>query len=121
MRREKNLAGASVCPASTSTMSKSGRLARLLCVMAICLFASVAHAQTYYVNQSGSDSNPGTADAPFRTINGALSIFGTSPGAAQARLWRLPPAPTTKVFSSIFRAGFLGISRSLCARGQVTS
>src|SRR5690348_5994343 len=46
-----------------------------------CLTASIAHAQTYYVSPSGEGSNPGTAAAPFRTINRALSVIGTIPGA----------------------------------------
>ena len=120
MRREKNSAAALVCAASADRIMKLGRLARLLCVMAICLFASLAHAQTYYVSQNGSDSNPGTADAAFRTINGALSFIGTAPARAQARLWRLPVALTMKVFTSIFLLGFLGISFHVtCATGDV--
>ena len=80
MQREKNSAGVLVCAASAETINKAGCVGRLLWAMAICLFASLAHADTYYVNQSGSDSNAGTANAPFRTISQALSFIGTAPG-----------------------------------------
>ena len=88
MRREKNSAGAWVCPASADTIDKSkiGFAGRLLWVIAICLFASLAHAETYYVNPNGSDSNPGTAAAPFRTINRALGFIGTAPGAGAGQV-----------------------------------
>ena len=37
--------------------------------------ARLTSAVKYYVSSSGSDSNAGTQDAPFKTINHALEIL----------------------------------------------
>jgi len=79
MRSEKS-AGGMDCPAPENRLKRQ-IFSRWFWVIIFCLTASVAHAQTYYVSPSGEDSNPGTEAAPFRTINRALSVIGTIPGA----------------------------------------
>lgn len=41
----------------------------------LTLFASAAGAATFYVDDAGSDSNPGTLAAPFRTITRGLTFI----------------------------------------------
>lgn len=51
----------------------------LLVIAAVLLMQNVSAATqaTYYVSPSGSDSNPGTLDAPFRTIEKARDVVRT--------------------------------------------
>jgi hypothetical protein len=46
---------------------------RLLTLAAVMLIASAAMANTYYVDDTGSDSNPGSISQPFRTIEHAAN------------------------------------------------
>ncbi len=82
MRRETNFVVAACHTTKLRLIIKNAlELRRLLLVFVLCLAPSLAQAVTYYVSPNGSDSNRGTADAPFRTINAALHIIGTAPGA----------------------------------------
>ena len=112
MRREKNSACVLVCLRPADTIRKARCLGRLLWVMTIFLLAAVAHAEAYYVNPSGSDSNPGTAAAPFRTINRALAFIGTAPGAGAGQVVVVARGTDNKALCSIFRAGLPGLSLS---------
>jgi hypothetical protein len=47
---------------------KAGCRFSLLATFALILLPTSAHAATYYVSTNGSDSNPGTQAAPFKTI-----------------------------------------------------
>ncbi|MBV8894512.1 MAG: DUF1565 domain-containing protein, partial [Acidobacteria bacterium] len=40
----------------------------------ILLFAVIANATTYYVSNSGRDTNPGTIASPFLTISHAAAV-----------------------------------------------
>src|SRR5689334_21091614 len=80
MRRENNSPAGVDCPARENHVKRK-ILSRWGWMMVFCLTASLPHAQTYYVSPSGEDSNPATAAAPFGTINRALSVIGTVPGA----------------------------------------
>ena len=51
-----------------------GAIGSLLPILAILGGAALAHSP-YYVATTGSDTNPGTASAPFRTIQKAASIM----------------------------------------------
>jgi chitodextrinase len=51
----------------------------LVVVAAFALHASVAQAATYYVSPSGSDSNPGTLSAPWKTV-GRVNNASLAPG-----------------------------------------
>jgi len=51
----------------------------VLLTILLTFFASAAGAATYYVDDSGSNSNPGTLASPFRTITYGLT-FLTNPG-----------------------------------------
>lgn len=58
--------------------NKAGRWCLLLLIVALCAVGEAGHAsalaaRTYYVSTTGSDSNPGTSAAPFRTITYAYS------------------------------------------------
>jgi hypothetical protein len=44
-------------------------------ILALCLCASAAGAATYYVDDAGSNSNPGTISQPFRTITYGLTFI----------------------------------------------
>ncbi|HEY0156150.1 MAG TPA: right-handed parallel beta-helix repeat-containing protein [Thermoanaerobaculia bacterium] len=48
---------------------------RILLLLTLTLFASAAGAATYYVDDSGSNSNPGTLASPFRTITYGLTFI----------------------------------------------
>jgi hypothetical protein len=48
---------------------------RLLLLLTLTLFATAASAATYYVDDSGSNSNPGTLASPFRTITYGLTFI----------------------------------------------
>jgi len=47
---------------------------RILAILIALAIAAAAHATTFHVSLSGSDSNPGTLAAPFRTIQHAADI-----------------------------------------------
>ncbi len=47
---------------------------RLAPLLAILSLATALHARTFYVALNGSDSNPGTDEAPFRTIQHAANL-----------------------------------------------
>ena len=59
---------------------RTRRMPRVLMTAAIIALSAAgvmeAQAANYYVALSGSDGNPGTQAAPFRTINHALSVVG---------------------------------------------
>ncbi len=80
MRREQNTPAGLDCPTPVNLIRRNSLL-RWFLVITFCLMSSIAHAETYYVSLAGADSNFGTAEAPFRTINRALAVIGTIPGA----------------------------------------
>jgi parallel beta-helix repeat protein len=86
MPKEKRIGAAWDWPALMSLMNKGRNLQQLFWVMTICVMASVAHAETYYVSPSGADSNLGTAAAPFQTISRALAVIGTVRGAGAGQV-----------------------------------
>ncbi|MBC8087779.1 MAG: right-handed parallel beta-helix repeat-containing protein, partial [Phycisphaerae bacterium] len=55
------------------TILRRARLLMWFCAV-LCITAS-AEATTYYVSTSGSDSNPGTIEQPFRTVNRAVGVL----------------------------------------------
>lgn len=55
------------------------RSSRFLLLAALLGFGAAASAATYYVDDTGSNSNPGTLAAPFRTITYGLT-FLSNPG-----------------------------------------
>ncbi|HEX4645309.1 MAG TPA: right-handed parallel beta-helix repeat-containing protein, partial [Verrucomicrobiae bacterium] len=54
----------------------SRKITRAFCALCLNLALAVVHGQaaTFYVSTTGSDSNPGTAAQPFRTITHAYSL-----------------------------------------------
>ena len=52
---------------------RSARIVMCFCAV-LCITAS-AEANTYYVSTSGSDSNSGTIEQPFRTVNRAVRVL----------------------------------------------
>jgi parallel beta-helix repeat protein len=80
MRREKKFSSGLDCPRRVNPIRRR-TLQQSLWLIMFCLITSVVHAETYYVSPAGADSNPGTTAAPFRTINQALGVIGTVPGA----------------------------------------
>jgi parallel beta-helix repeat protein len=57
------------------------RLTALLFASIVCLVPLAVGAADYYVAPYGADTNPGTPEAPFRTITAALVKVGSSQGA----------------------------------------
>ena len=50
----------------------------ILAFMGLCVDAKASHAATFYVATTGSDGNPGTATAPFRTLTkGTRTLKGS--------------------------------------------
>jgi hypothetical protein len=49
----------------------------ILAFISLCMGAKASYAATFYVATTGNDANPGTAAAPFRTLNkGASRLRG---------------------------------------------
>ena len=46
---------------------------KLFGILSVCCAALILNGKTYYVSVSGSDKNPGSAQAPFATIAFAAS------------------------------------------------
>lgn len=71
--------------------------------------ARLTSAVTYYVSSSGSDSNAGTQDAPFKTINHALEILPKDLGGCKARIQALSDI-SERISISYFFDGILEIN-----------
>ncbi len=52
------------------------RLTRVLCIAALLLGAEAAQARIIHVSHEGAEDNPGTDEAPLRTISSALEAVG---------------------------------------------
>lgn len=65
-------------PPVSRSVSRFSKLVALASIAGSLSLAIPAYAATYYVSTAGSDSNPGTASAPFLTIRKALGLL--SPG-----------------------------------------
>lgn len=71
--------------------------------------ARLTSAVTYYVSSSGSDSNAGTQDAPFKTINHALEILPKDLGGCKATIQALSDI-SERISISYFFDGILEIN-----------
>ena len=61
-------------PQTISFSRKFARLATLLVLTSVSIFAQSALATTYYVSTSGNDANSGTISLPWRTIQHAANV-----------------------------------------------
>jgi hypothetical protein len=72
--------------------------------------APAAQAATYYVNQAGNDTNPGTSSLPVRTIKKGISILHPGDTLIISKLKSLQvPEPSTLALA-ILGAGLVGIA-----------
>lgn len=71
--------------------------------------ARLTSAVTYYVSSSGSDSNAGTQDAPFKTINHALEVLSKDLGGCKATIQALSDI-SERISISYFFDGILEIN-----------
>ena len=62
-----------LCPIGLINRLRTTKYAFQVCVLVFLLFGARVDGATYYVSTSGSDSNPGTSDQPFRNI---LTAYG---------------------------------------------
>ena len=67
------------------------KLPNLLRILLVALIGCTAHSQTYFVHAGeGNDSNPGTAEMPFRSIGHAVALANGQTGAGPLTVKLLP-------------------------------
>ena len=92
-----------------SLESNTGSLQNILDTVNNLPNARLTSAVTYYVSSSGSDSNAGTQDAPFKTINHALEILPKDLGGCKATIQALSDI-SERISISYFFDGILEIN-----------